>query len=106
MALYVVVATLTRCVDCLCRYVGQEPGLFAGDIAQNIAYGRQDASLTDVINAAKRANAHEFIMKLPQKYKTDVGEGGAQLSGGKNHPHPHHSMPNLQTLMCALAADI
>ncbi|XP_066999667.2 multidrug resistance protein homolog 49 [Anabrus simplex] len=63
--------------------VGQEPALFATTIAENIRYGREDASLQDIELAAKQANAHDFISKLPQGYETMVGERGAQLSGGQ-----------------------
>jgi ATP-binding cassette subfamily B protein len=61
----------------------QEPLLFSGSIADNIRYGRLDASMDEVIKAAKAANAHDFIMALPNKYDTDLGERGAQLSGGE-----------------------
>lgn len=57
--------------------------LFAGTIFDNIAYGRFDASYGDVIEAAKKANAHEFIMSLPDKYNTDIGQRGVKLSGGQ-----------------------
>jgi ATP-binding cassette, subfamily B, bacterial len=60
----------------------QEPLLFSTSIAENIAYGRLDATQEEIVQAAKAANAHEFIMALPQQYDTTVGERGAQLSGG------------------------
>lgn len=63
--------------------VGQEPILFGMTIGQNIQYGKEDASMEDIIRSAKEANAHDFIMKLPKKYDTEVGERGAQLSGGQ-----------------------
>ncbi|CAB3362047.1 Hypothetical predicted protein [Cloeon dipterum] len=63
--------------------VGQEPVLFGATIKQNIRYGCETASDEDIIQAAKDANAHDFIMKLPQQYDTLVGERGAQLSGGQ-----------------------
>ena len=63
--------------------VGQETLLFAGSIADNIGYGRLNASARDIIDAAKAANAHDFIMRLPDQYETQVGERGAQLSGGE-----------------------
>ncbi len=63
--------------------VSQEPVLFETTIAENIRYGREDATLEDIQNAAKNANAHDFIMELPDGYNTDVGERGAQLSGGQ-----------------------
>lgn len=61
----------------------QEPFLFYGAIAENIAYGRPDASKTDIINAARAACAHDFIMNLPDGYDTLVGERGQLLSGGE-----------------------
>ena len=63
--------------------VGQEPVLFATTIGQNILYGCEGASQEQVERAARLANAHDFIMKLPDKYDTMVGERGAQLSGGQ-----------------------
>jgi ABC-type multidrug transport system fused ATPase/permease subunit len=61
----------------------QEPMLFSGTVADNIRYGRLDASMDDIIAAAKASNAHEFIMRLPQQYETTTGERGVQLSGGE-----------------------
>lgn len=61
----------------------QDPFLFNGTIRDNIAYSRMDASREDVIRAAKAANAHEFIMKLPDGYDSQVGERGGRLSGGE-----------------------
>jgi ATP-binding cassette subfamily B protein len=61
----------------------QEPVLFSTSIAENIAYGRPDASAEEIIEAAKAANAHEFIVSLPQGYNTQVGERGMRLSGGE-----------------------
>ena len=63
--------------------VSQEPVLFDTTIAENIRYGREDASMEDIQAAAKSANAHDFITNLPDGYNTDVGEKGAQLSGGQ-----------------------
>jgi len=63
--------------------VPQEPYLFHGTIRDNIAYGRPDASFEDVLMAAKSANTHEFIMKMPDGYDTHVGERGTKLSGGQ-----------------------
>jgi ABC-type multidrug transport system fused ATPase/permease subunit len=61
----------------------QEPLLFSGTIAENIRYGRLDATMEEVMAAARAANAHDFIMKLPEKYNTELGERGAKLSGGE-----------------------
>lgn len=63
--------------------VFQETYLFSGTIFDNIAYARPDASLDEVIAAAKAANAHEFITKLPDGYNTVIGENGHSLSGGE-----------------------
>ncbi len=61
----------------------QESFLFYGTIAENIAYGRPDASREDVIEAARAARAHEFILRLPEAYDSVVGERGQTLSGGE-----------------------
>jgi len=61
----------------------QEPLLFAGSIAANIRYGRLDASMDEIVAAAKAANAHDFISRLPHGYETLVGERGSGLSGGE-----------------------
>ena len=61
----------------------QEPLLFSGTIAENIRYGRLDASPEAIVEAAKAANAHDFLMKLPQQYDTVLGERGAAISGGE-----------------------
>lgn len=63
--------------------VTQDPVLFVGSIIDNIRYGRLGASDDDIFNAAKAANAHEFIMRLPEQYESMVGERGAGLSGGE-----------------------
>lgn len=63
--------------------VSQEALLFGGTIRENILYGRLDATEAEVIEAAKAANAHDFIMELPDKYETIVGERGVRLSGGQ-----------------------
>ncbi|XP_009569142.2 ATP-dependent translocase ABCB1 isoform X2 [Cuculus canorus] len=63
--------------------VSQEPVLFATTIAENIRYGREDISDTEIEQAAKEANAFDFISRLPDKFNTVVGERGAQLSGGQ-----------------------
>ncbi len=64
-------------------YVSQETFLFYGTVTENIQYGTFDASRDDVIEAAKRAEAHEFITNLPDGYDTEVGERGVKLSGGQ-----------------------
>ncbi|MFB3880747.1 MAG: ABC transporter ATP-binding protein [Armatimonadota bacterium] len=61
----------------------QEPFLFHGSIADNIAYGRADATEREIIAAAKAANAHEFILHLADRYDSQVGERGVRLSGGE-----------------------
>ena len=63
--------------------VSQDVFLFHGTVAENIAYGSFEASLAEIIEAAKIAEAHEFIMQLPQGYDTIVGERGQKLSGGQ-----------------------
>uniref|UniRef100_A0A673U4I6 Bile salt export pump n=1 Tax=Suricata suricatta TaxID=37032 RepID=A0A673U4I6_SURSU len=63
--------------------VEQEPVLFSTTIAENIRYGREDATMEDIVLAAKAANAYNFIMALPQQFDTLVGEGGGQMSGGQ-----------------------
>ncbi|MFB6173014.1 MAG: ABC transporter ATP-binding protein [Halobacteriales archaeon] len=64
-------------------YVGQENFLFDGTVAENIEYGAFGADRDAVIDAAKRAEAHEFIEQLPEGYDTDIGERGVKLSGGQ-----------------------
>lgn len=61
----------------------QDTFLFSGTIAENIAYGKPDASMEKIIEAAKKAHAHEFISNLPDGYETQIGKGGADLSGGE-----------------------
>jgi ATP-binding cassette subfamily B protein len=61
----------------------QEPFLFRGTIAENIAYGHPDATMKQIIEAAKAANAHDFIVRLPDGYDTWLGESGSGLSGGE-----------------------
>ena len=63
--------------------VSQEPVLFDTTIADNIRYGREDATIEEIQEAAKSANAHDFICSLPEGYETLVGEGGELLSGGQ-----------------------
>ncbi len=63
--------------------VQQDVYLFSGTVADNIRYGKLDASDEEVIEAAKNANAHDFIMELPDGYNTDIGQRGVKLSGGQ-----------------------
>uniref|UniRef100_A0A3P8YXC7 ATP-binding cassette, sub-family B (MDR/TAP), member 11a n=1 Tax=Esox lucius TaxID=8010 RepID=A0A3P8YXC7_ESOLU len=63
--------------------VEQEPVLFSTTIAENIRYGRPGVTMDDIIQATKEANAYNFIMELPQRFDTLVGEGGGQMSGGQ-----------------------
>lgn len=68
------------------RHLGcvlQEPFLFYGTIAENIAYGRPDATPADIVAAARAAGAHDFILRLPHAYDSRVGERGGRLSGGE-----------------------
>jgi ATP-binding cassette subfamily B protein len=67
----------------LLALVQQEVFLFDGSVRDNIAYGRHDATDVEVEDAARRANAHEFIVKLPEQYETFIGERGVKLSGGQ-----------------------
>ncbi|KAG1247644.1 hypothetical protein G6F65_020055 [Rhizopus arrhizus] len=61
----------------------QEPFLFFGTIAENIAYGKPDATRDEIVAAARAAHAHEFILRLPHGYDSLVGERGQALSGGE-----------------------
>jgi ATP-binding cassette subfamily B protein/subfamily B ATP-binding cassette protein MsbA len=61
----------------------QEPTLFAGTIADNLRYGRLDASMAEIQDAARAAHAHDFITRLPKGYETEIAEAGASLSGGE-----------------------
>lgn len=63
--------------------VSQDVYLFGGSIKDNIAYGKPEATMDEIVNAAKKANIHDFIMELPDKYDTFVGERGTRLSGGQ-----------------------
>jgi ATP-binding cassette subfamily B protein/subfamily B ATP-binding cassette protein MsbA len=67
----------------LLAIVQQDVFLFDGSVRDNIAYGRYDATDAEIEDAARRANAHEFILKLPQQYQTFIGERGVKLSGGQ-----------------------
>ncbi len=74
------------CLDSLRQQTGivlQETTLFSGNIRDNIAFGRPDASMEEVMEAAKAASAHDFIMSFPDGYETKVGERGTTLSGGQ-----------------------
>ena len=73
-------------MDSLRRNIGivqQDIYLFAGTIRENIAYGKPDASMEEIIEAAKKANIHEFIISLPEGYESQTGERGVRLSGGQ-----------------------
>jgi ATP-binding cassette subfamily B protein/subfamily B ATP-binding cassette protein MsbA len=67
----------------LLAIVQQDVFLFDGSVRDNIAYGRHDATDEEIEDAARRANADEFIVRLPEKYETFVGERGVKLSGGQ-----------------------
>jgi ATP-binding cassette subfamily B protein/subfamily B ATP-binding cassette protein MsbA len=67
----------------LLAIVQQDVFLFDGSVRDNIAYGRHDATDEDIEDAARRANAHEFIVRLPEQYDTFIGERGVKLSGGQ-----------------------
>jgi ATP-binding cassette subfamily B protein/subfamily B ATP-binding cassette protein MsbA len=67
----------------LLAIVQQDVFLFDGSVSDNIAYGRHDATEAEIEDAARRANAHEFIDKLPERYGTFIGERGVKLSGGQ-----------------------
>uniref|UniRef100_A0A7M4EZM6 ATP-binding cassette sub-family B member 5 n=1 Tax=Crocodylus porosus TaxID=8502 RepID=A0A7M4EZM6_CROPO len=73
----------TRYLREIIGVVNQEPALFATTIAENIRYGRENVTMEEIEKAVKEANAYDFIMKLPDKFETVVGERGAQLSGGQ-----------------------
>src|SRR5439155_6748832 len=67
----------------LLAIVQQDVFPFPGSVPDNIAYRRRDATDDEVEDAARRANAHEFIEKLPEQYETFIGERGVKLSGGQ-----------------------
>jgi ATP-binding cassette subfamily B protein/subfamily B ATP-binding cassette protein MsbA len=67
----------------LLAIVQQDVFLFDGSVSDNIAYGRHDATHAEIEDAARRANAHEFIVRLPDQYETFIGERGVKLSGGQ-----------------------
>jgi len=64
-------------------YVGQDNYLFDGTIRENLNYGRPGATAEEIVSAAESANAHDFILALPQGYETQVGQNGVKLSGGQ-----------------------
>lgn len=61
----------------------QDVYLFVGTVADNIRYGKPQATFEEIVEAAKNANAHDFIMSLPDGYDTDIGQRGVKLSGGQ-----------------------
>ena len=63
--------------------VQQDVYLFAGTVAENLRYGRPDATQSEIVAAARAANAHDFIVELPRGYETDIGQRGVKLSGGQ-----------------------
>ena len=63
--------------------VQQDVYLFSGSVADNIRYGKLDANMDEIVEAATKANAHDFIMGLPDEYETDIGQRGVKLSGGQ-----------------------
>jgi ATP-binding cassette subfamily B protein len=75
----VTLATLRRHVG----VVQQDVYLFSGTVAENLRYGRADATMDEIMAAAHAANAHDFIMALPQGYDTDIGQRGVKQSGGQ-----------------------
>lgn len=73
-------------LNSLRRHIGivqQDVYLFAGTVADNIRYGKPDASREEIVEAARQANAHDFVMALPDGYDTDIGQRGVKLSGGQ-----------------------
>ena len=64
-------------------YVGQQPVLFAGTVRDNILMGKRNATEEEIVNAAKMANAHDFVTSLSMGYDTNIGSGGSLLSGGQ-----------------------
>ena len=76
----------TLSLDSLRRQISmvpQEPVLFSGTIADNIRYGRLEATMDEIVEAARAANAHDFIERLADGYQTEIGERGVRLSGGE-----------------------
>jgi ABC-type multidrug transport system fused ATPase/permease subunit len=64
-------------------YLSQDPQLFNGTVAENLRLGRADASDAEMVGAARRAHAHDFIAAMPEGYETQLGRGGVTLSGGQ-----------------------
>lgn len=64
-------------------YVPQEALLFSGTIKNNVAWGKEDASMEEIMTAAMHAQVHETVMKLPKQYETQLGQKGVNLSGGQ-----------------------
>ena len=82
----------------------QEPVLFSTSIAENIAYGRPAAGDDAIVVAARAANAHEFIVNLPEGYETKVGERGMRLSGGEREGNGAPAPICDHAGLCAIAA--
>jgi ATP-binding cassette subfamily B protein len=72
-----------KSLRCNIGVVQQDVYLFAGTVAENLRYGRRDATPDEIVAAARAANAHEFIVALPHGYDTDIGQRGVKLSGGQ-----------------------
>jgi ATP-binding cassette subfamily B (MDR/TAP) protein 1 len=72
-----------KCLRQHLGYISQEPKLFACSVRENIAFGKPGATFQDIVEAAKAANAHEFITSFPDGYETNVGDMGGKLSGGQ-----------------------
>lgn len=72
-----------KCLRSQIGLVSQEPVLFDTTIAENIRYGKEDATIEEIQEAARSSNAHDFVSELPKGYDTLVGEAGTQLSGGQ-----------------------
>eukprot|EP00953_Heterococcus_sp_UTEX-ZZ885_P039575 20285-Heterococcus_DN1.PRE.3 len=81
---------------------GQEPVLFNGSIRSNIATGKPGATDAEIVEAARAANAHDFIKSFPNGYGTECGEGGMQLSGGQKQRivSTHCQRTTNHTLVC------
>ncbi|MEZ4917712.1 MAG: ATP-binding cassette domain-containing protein [Saprospiraceae bacterium] len=73
----------TRSLRNLMGIVSQEAVLFNDSVANNISFGKESCTDADIVAAAKAANAHDFIMALPQGYETNIGDRGTKLSGGQ-----------------------